>query len=61
MPVLIVEMWEGRTVEQKRRLVEALTKTVGDVLGVPNEATSIIIHEVSKQNWGLGGSLAADK
>ena len=25
MPIVIVEMWEGRTVDQKRNLIKALT------------------------------------
>ena len=30
MPVVIVELWEGRTVEQKRNLVKAITDAIKD-------------------------------
>ena len=34
MPVVIVEMWEGRTVEQKKQLVEGITSVITK-MGVP--------------------------
>ena len=33
MPVVIVEMWEGRTVEQKERLIKSITKAFEESLG----------------------------
>ena len=27
MPVVIVEMWEGRTIDQKKKLVEGITES----------------------------------
>ena len=40
MPVVIVEMWEGRTVAQKKQLVEGITSVITDT-GVPPEAVHI--------------------
>ena len=33
MPIIKVEMWEGRTLEQKRELVEVLTKETARIAG----------------------------
>ena len=33
MPFVIVEMWEGRTVEQKRRLAKAITDAMVEHAG----------------------------
>jgi 4-oxalocrotonate tautomerase len=33
MPFVVVEMWEGRTVEQKRRLVRAITDAMVEHAG----------------------------
>lgn len=47
MPVVIVELWQGQTVEQKRELVRAITDAMisrenwanGGVLGIDREDT----------------------
>lgn len=54
MPVVIVEMWQGRTEEQKAKLIKGVTKAFEDI-GVPAEHLNIIIHDVPKSNWGTGG------
>jgi 4-oxalocrotonate tautomerase len=59
MPVVIVEMWEGRTVEQKKQLVEGITDTFVRI-GVPKEALHIIIQDIPKHNWGHAGKLASE-
>ena len=60
MPLVTVEMWEGRSVEQKRILVEGITEVMTDKLGIPAQAVSIIIRDVPKHNWGSAGKLASD-
>lgn len=59
MPVVIVEMWEGRTVDQKRKLVEGITATF-EGIGVPADALQVVINDVPKHNWGMGGRLASE-
>ena len=58
MPVVIVEMWEGRTEEQKERLIEGITKAFNEI-GVKAEWLNIIIHDVPKTNWGTHGEQAS--
>ncbi len=60
MPVVIVEMWAGRTVEQKKTLVKGITDAFGNV-GTPAEAVHIIIQDIPKQNWATGGKLASEE
>jgi 4-oxalocrotonate tautomerase len=59
MPVVIVEMWEGRTVEQKKQLVEGITSAITK-LGIPPEAVQVIIKDNPKHNWGMAGELASE-
>jgi 4-oxalocrotonate tautomerase len=54
MPVVTVEMWEGRTSEQKERLIKGITKAFEEI-GVKPELLHIIIHDVPKTNWGMRG------
>ncbi len=54
MPVVIVEMWEGRTPEQKEKLIKGVTKAFEEI-GTKPESLNIIIHDVPKTNWGTKG------
>ena len=59
MPVVIVEMWEGRTLELKRDLVRNITESFVK-LDFPREAVQVILNEVPKHNWGKGGKLVSE-
>ena len=60
MPVVIVEWWEGRTIEQKKQLVQGITSAMQEV-GVPPEAVHIIIKDNAKHNWAIAGKLASEQ
>jgi 4-oxalocrotonate tautomerase len=60
MPVIQVTISQGRTVEQKRELVQVLTKETARILKTKEESIRILIYEVSKENWGNAGVLGLD-
>lgn len=57
MPTYHVEMFEGRTPEQKKKLVEEITRVTVETLGASADSVDIIITEVSRGNWATGGKL----
>ena len=59
MPVVTIDMWEGRTVEQKKQLVEGITSVITTKLGISPEHVTIIIKDNPKHNWATGGKLAS--
>lgn len=61
MPIVRVNMFEGRSSEQKRRLVRDITATVADVCGVSPATVHVLIEEVARENWGRGSVLNADR
>lgn len=61
MPTLRVELMEGRTVEQKKKLVEALTQAVVDTLGSKPESVDILLYDIPRQNWATGGILWTER
>lgn len=61
MPIIRVELLEGRSVETKRELVEVLTRETARIAGCTQAAIFVVIEEVSKDNWGIGGQLFSDK
>ncbi|WP_321870527.1 4-oxalocrotonate tautomerase [Paraburkholderia tropica] len=60
MPTFHIEMFEGRSVEQKRELAAALTDTTCKVLGVDASSVDIIFHDVKPENWATAGKLWSD-
>lgn len=60
MPVVIVEMWEGRTVEQKKQLAEGITASFVKI-GTPADAVHIVMKDNPKHNWAIAGKLASEK
>ena len=61
MPTIRVEMFEGRTVEQKRAFVAAVTEAAVRTLGTSADAVDVILFDVPKQHWASGGKLWSDK
>jgi 4-oxalocrotonate tautomerase len=60
MPMIRIEMFEGRTPEQKRACAEAVTKAFVETCGGTPQSVSIIFTDVAKQDWATGGRLASD-
>jgi 4-oxalocrotonate tautomerase len=60
MPVVQVSVWAGISKENKKQIVEGITKVIADI-GVPREAITIIIYEVPKTDWASGGQMHSEK
>lgn len=56
----MIYTWEGKTVDQKRKISEAITKALVEIGGVTREKVEIIIHDMPKTSWAQGGVLAID-
>jgi 4-oxalocrotonate tautomerase len=61
MPLIHVELFEGRTAEQKREYAKALTEASVRVLGIEAGAVDVIFSDVKKSDWATGGVLWSDK
>jgi 4-oxalocrotonate tautomerase len=59
MPVVIVEMWEGRTHEQKKQLAKGITDAFVEI-GVPASAVHVILKDNPKNCWAQGGKLCSE-
>ncbi len=60
MPIIHIYMWSGVSREAKARIIKGVT-TVFEELGIPPHAVEVVIHEVSKENWGIGREQASGK
>ena len=60
MPTIHVEMFEGRTTEQRRKLAKKLTEGTCRALGVTPDTVQIILTDIKKENWAEAGKLFLD-
>ncbi len=55
MPLIRVEMFEGRSREQKLELMQAITRETARVLAIDEEGVDVIITELKREDWSTGG------
>ena len=61
MPTIRVELFEGRTPEQKKKLVAEVTRVTVEVLGGSPESVDILITDIKRENWATGGKLWSER
>lgn len=61
MPTIRVELFEGRTVEQKRALAQALTEATVRTLGGSADSVDILFFDMARHDWATGGTLWSDR
>ena len=61
MPTLRVELFEGRTPQQKAELAKELTAACVRVLGGSPDGVDIVFFDVARQDGATGGVMWSDK
>lgn len=60
MPIVNIQILEGRPEEKVKELIHNVTETVSATLGAPKENVRILVSEVPKTHWGIGGISVSD-
>lgn len=60
MPTINVQLFEGRTLEQKRAFVKAVTEAACSTLSCSPESVDVLIQEMKKEDWATAGKLWSD-
>ena len=55
MPIVHIELLEGRTQEQKNAMVKEVTEAIIKTTGAKEEAVHIVITDMEKGNYAVGG------
>ncbi len=61
MPLVNVQMAEGRSPDQKKALMAAITDAMHEHVGAPRESVRVWINEFPNTDFMAGGELLADK
>lgn len=60
MPIIHIDMFEGRSPEQRSDLAAGVTAAVVRALDCDPSSVRILIQEYPKSHWAVGGVLVAD-
>ncbi|WP_027414974.1 4-oxalocrotonate tautomerase [Aneurinibacillus terranovensis] len=55
MPLVNIQILQGRPEEKVKELIQNVTEVVSMTLAAPKENVRVIVTEVPKTHWGIGG------
>lgn len=55
MPIIQVQMMEGRPKEKIAEVIHNITNTVSETLDAPKESIRVLVTEIPKTHWGVAG------
>jgi 4-oxalocrotonate tautomerase len=61
MPIVQIDLLEGRTIDQKRQLVKKVTDAIVESANCAPDAVRIILREMPKEHLAIAGKLKADE
>lgn len=61
MPTIRVELFAGRSPEQKRAFAQAVTEAAVRTIGATPESVDVIFQDVERHDWASAGVLWSDK
>lgn len=61
MLIIRIEMFEGRTIDDKPRIIKDITEGFCHATGAIPETVQVALQDISKEDWGRGGIAFADR
>lgn len=61
MPFVNVKMLEGRTHDQKKKLVAAITNALVDICDAKPDSTMVVVEDVPRDHWARGGKFLSEQ
>lgn len=55
MPIIQVQMMEGRSKDKIAEVIQNITNTVAETLDAPKESIRVLVTEIPKTHWGVAG------
>ncbi|MEH6941304.1 4-oxalocrotonate tautomerase [Bacillus sp. JJ722] len=61
MPIINVQIMEGRPKEKVKDLIQSLTNAAAETLDAPKESIRVLVTELPKTHWGVAGKPKSEK
>lgn len=55
MPIVQLQILQGRSEEKIAEVIENVTNTISETLDAPKESIRVIVTEIPKTHWGKAG------
>ena len=55
MPIIHVNLIEGRSPEKVAKLIENITEVTVETLDAPRESVRVLVNEIPGTHWGIAG------
>lgn len=55
MPIIHVNLIEGRPPEKVAKLIETITEVTVETLDAPRESVRVLVNEIPGSHWGIAG------
>ncbi|MCM3091575.1 MULTISPECIES: 4-oxalocrotonate tautomerase [unclassified Cytobacillus] len=60
MPIIQVQILEGRTDVQLKELISSLTEAAVNSLNVESNQVRVVIQDIPLTHWGIGGATKSE-
>lgn len=60
MPIVHIQLLEGRNEEKIKEVIKNVTEVISETLDAPKENVRVLVSEVPKTHWGIGGTPVSD-
>ncbi|QEE61027.1 tautomerase family protein [Salinibacterium sp. dk2585] len=57
--LVTIDCFAGRSIDAKRHLFAELSNRLHEAVGIPRDHVTVILHEISQENWGTRAGLPA--
>ncbi|QQE77719.1 2-hydroxymuconate tautomerase [Alicyclobacillus sp. SO9] len=61
MPLIQINIIEGRSKEKKEQLIAEVTDAVHRSLDAPTESIRVLLYELPREHWAVGGVSMAER
>lgn len=61
MPIVHIELIEGRSQAAIKKMVQDVTTAVATNTGAPAEHVHVVVNEMAKERYAVGGVLKSDE
>jgi len=60
LPIVLLHILEGRPEQKVKEVIDGVTEVISEKLEVKKEQVRVLVVEIPKTHWGIGGTPVSD-
>ncbi len=61
MPIIRVDIFPGRTTDQKKQIAARMTASMVEICGARADAVHVVFTEIPREDWAVAGELCSER